>query len=177
MIKERKASIFKREVGRIMRYKRKEPFRYVFNQPIDGKFVIILNHDDENKVKRTDPGAIKIIDLSPRGMQFKTTLDIPTSTKEFYLEISFLLDGETIDMLGKVAWKKSQVDCIYYGFEGIEDKVRQQIITERVKSLSKKAHAKVGILEQTEVPFEEERMSDNVSASENSTSDNETSGR
>lgn len=150
-----------------MRYKRKEPFRYVFNDPIDGKFVIILNHGDENKVTRTDPGDLKIIDLSPRGMQFKTTLDIPMSTKEFYLEISFVLDGEPIDMLGKVAWKKDQMEYVYYGFEGIEDNARQQIITERVKTFSKKAHAKAGILEQTDVPFEVEQAAESLSSPEN----------
>ncbi|MGM0523401.1 MAG: PilZ domain-containing protein [Bacillota bacterium] len=133
-----------------MRYKRKEPFRYLFNEPMDGKFVIILNHEDEDKVTRTDPGMLKIIDLSPRGMQFRTKLDIPTSKKEFYIEVTFELDGEMIEMLGKVAWKKNQPDCVHYGLEGIEDPKREQQIIEGVKSLSKKAHAKANILEKTE---------------------------
>gem|GEM_PF-437947 len=132
-----------------MRYKRKEPFRYLFNEPMDGKFVIILNHDDEDKVTRTDPGMLKIIDLSPRGVQFRTKLDIPTSEKEFYIEVTFELDGEMIEMLGKVAWKKNEPDCVYYGLEGIEDPKREQQIIEGVKSLSKKAHAKANILEKT----------------------------
>ncbi|GEM01074.1 PilZ domain-containing protein [Halolactibacillus halophilus] len=133
-----------------MRYKRKEPFRYLFNEPIDGKFAIILNHEDKDKVIRTDPGMLKVIDLSPRGMQFKTKLDIPTSKKEFYVEVTFELDGEMIEMLGKVAWKKNERDCVRYGLEGIEDRKREQQIIERVKSLSKKAHAKANILEKTE---------------------------
>jgi len=116
---------------------------------MDGKFVIILNHDDEDKVTRTDPGMLKIIDLSPRGVQFRTKLDIPTSEKEFYIEVTFELDGEMIEMLGKVAWKKNEPDCVYYGLEGIEDPKREQQIIEGVKSLSKKAHAKANILEKT----------------------------
>ncbi|GEM04346.1 hypothetical protein HMI01_13340 [Halolactibacillus miurensis] len=133
-----------------MRYKRKEPFRYLFNEPIDGKFVIILNHEDEDKVTRTDPGRLKIIDLSPKGMQFRTKLDIPTSNKEFYIEVTFELDGETIEMLGQIAWKKNESDGVRYGLEGIEDPKREQQIIEGVKSLSKKAHAKANILEKTE---------------------------
>lgn len=134
----------------MMRYKRKEPFRYLFNEPIDGKFVIILNHEDEDKVTRTDPGRLKIIDLSPKGMQFRTKLDIPTSNKEFYIEVTFELDGETIEMLGQIAWKKNESDGVRYGLEGIEDPKREQQIIEGVKSLSKKAHAKANILEKTE---------------------------
>ena len=95
---------------------------------MDGKFVIILNHDDEDKITRTDPGMLKIIELSPRGVQFRTKLDIPTSKKEFYIEVTFELDGEMIEMLGKVAWKKNQPDCVHYGLEGIEDPKREQQI-------------------------------------------------
>lgn len=138
------------KAGYMMRYKRKEPFRYLFNEPVDGKFVIILNHEDEDKVTRTDPGGLMIIDLSPKGMQFRTKLDIPTSNKEFYIEVTFELDGETIEMLGQIAWKKTESDCVRYGLEGIEDSKREQQIIEGVKSLSKKAHAKANILEKTE---------------------------
>jgi chorismate mutase len=83
-------------------------------------------------------------------MRFRTKLDIPTSKKEFYIEVIFELDGEMIEMLGKVAWKKNQPDCVQYGLEGIEDPKREQQIIEGVKSLSKKAHAKANILEKTE---------------------------
>lgn len=130
---------------------------------MDGKFVIILNHEDEDKVTRTDPGMLKIIDLSPRGMQFRTKLDIPTSKKEFYIEVTFELDGEMIEMLGKVAWKKNQPDCVHYGLEGIEDPKREQQIIEGVKSLSKKAHAKANILEKTEELKQREASEDELS--------------
>lgn len=138
---------------------------------MDGKFVIILNHEDEDKVTRTDPGMLKIIDLSPRGMQFRTKLDIPTSKKEFYIEVTFELDGEMIEMLGKVAWKKNQPDCVHYGLEGIEDPKREQQIIEGVKSLSKKAHAKANILEKTEELKQREASEDEQSHQDEQTHD------
>lgn len=126
-----------------MRYRRKEPFRYIFNEPIDGSFVIVLNPQDQEKIKRSDPGYLKIIELSPKGMQFKTNFDIPTSKIDFLLDISFEIDGETMQMLGEVAWKKSQKDSMLYGLKGIDDLNREQQIIERVKLLSKKAHEKM----------------------------------
>ena len=37
-----------------MRYRRKEPFRYIFNEPIDGSFVIVLNPQDQEKISKSD---------------------------------------------------------------------------------------------------------------------------
>ncbi|PXW88973.1 PilZ domain-containing protein [Streptohalobacillus salinus] len=121
-----------------MRYKRKEPFRYQFLEPVDGAFVILLNHEDTEKIKRTDSGAMKIIDISPKGMRFKSKLNLPTHKKEFLIEATFSLEGTTLTMLGKIAWKKEENDYYHYGIEGFEDAEREQGITHAVKEYSKR---------------------------------------
>lgn len=126
------------KVGMFMHYKRKEPFRYQFLEPLDGSFILMLNHDDDKRVLRTERGELKVIDISPRGIRFMSSLNIPVDKKDFLVEASFKLNDDAIIMLGKVAWKEKIKESYFYGIEGFPDPEREQVITDAVKSYNKK---------------------------------------
>lgn len=120
-----------------MHYKRKEAFRYQFLAPIKGRFSILLNNQDQEKLERTIAGELEVIDLSPKGMRFATKLNLPMNKKAFLIEVTFLLEQQEITMLGKITWKKQERDFFYYGLLGFEDDEREQLIIQSVKDIIK----------------------------------------
>ncbi|SDC05207.1 PilZ domain-containing protein [Pelagirhabdus alkalitolerans] len=121
-----------------MQYKRREPFRYEFLDPIKGSFSLLLNQEDQKNLSKTDTGSMEILDISPRGMKFKSALNIPINKKAFLVEAYFNLENVDLNMLGKIAWKKELEGMYYYGLEGFEDDEREQHITNAVKEISKR---------------------------------------
>lgn len=88
-----------------MLYKRHEPFRFVFEPPLDMTFHI--QRTDAQLFNLHGEMAGKIIDLSPHGMKmfcdFKLQNDLPTSTK---MKIRFVIDTRTIEAQGEVKWNR-----------------------------------------------------------------------
>lgn len=121
-----------------MRYKRQEPLRYTFSEPIQGKFIILLDYKNDQSLQETGEGQLDIIDLSPSGLRFTTNLDLHLNKKDFMLEVTFTFMGEELKMIGKVAWKKERVETFEYGLNGVEDDEKEQ----QVITFLKKIHAK-----------------------------------
>ncbi|MGM0844388.1 MAG: PilZ domain-containing protein [Bacillota bacterium] len=117
-------------------FKRGEYFRYTFKTPHPGRFKLLINHG--GKLSSTKEGSLHILDLSPRGMRFKTEYTLPADRLDFQLEIQFELSGVPIVVLGHPVWRKSAGKDLLYGFTSIEDAETEKLIIETLKAYSKK---------------------------------------
>ncbi len=88
-----------------MRFKRQEPFRYQFGQPIPCTFRI--TRIGEREVE-TDKGAAEIHDISPRGIRMETKLNLPIDSAkgEMEVELQFTIVDQPMNVRGVVIWKK-----------------------------------------------------------------------
>lgn len=117
-----------------MFYKRTEYFRYAFGKPHEARFRIVLD-DDTRKVSGV--GECTLIDLSPRGAKLFAKYDIPFVGNEVRITMEFTLFKESIDVEGKIVWKKSYDDGYLYGFEFDAGVETEQLIIEELKLLSR----------------------------------------
>lgn len=127
----------KKKVGRLMRYKRDEPFRYQFDVPVDGNFVILLNNVEADKLTRSDTGELKVSDISPGGMSFITELDLPTNQQDYMIEVKLQLIDQEIVMHGHIVWKEKKGEHYTYGLQGVIDEETEQLIVQAVKAFNK----------------------------------------
>ncbi|MCQ5365567.1 PilZ domain-containing protein [Anoxybacillus salavatliensis] len=97
-----------------MRFKRQEPFRYQFDQPIPCTFRIIRIGEREVE---TDKGAAEIHDISPRGIRMETKLHLPIDSAkgEMEVELQFTIVDQPITVRGVVIWKKTYANEFQYG--------------------------------------------------------------
>ena len=89
-----------------MNYKRKSPFRYTFSEPITVYFKIV---NINGKRIETSEGTASMIDLSPKGMKLKSSLDLQNiNHKTIFLSIRFTelpeREGPLLQM-----WDESEV--------------------------------------------------------------------
>lgn len=111
-----------------MNFKRQEGFRFVFNEPIDAKFKIIIN--GQANVGTYD---CKILDISPRGIKMFSTAQIGEylNSTTLQIEVQFVLDVTMIYATGDIVWSKPYAGGIQYGvlFHARED-IGELIISE-----------------------------------------------
>lgn len=131
-----------------MIYRRNEGFRYTFNEPIDCSFKIIkIDH----KQISSEFGHGNIIDISPSGLKFITTLDLSPSRKEVEVEIHFSIDGVPFVMPGVIIWqKKGYHNDFSYGVKleashEVADQIIEQLKIHARNSLTKKNVHKVEV--------------------------------
>ncbi|OLO39199.1 hypothetical protein BTR23_09090 [Alkalihalophilus pseudofirmus] len=108
------------------RYKRNEPFRFNFDQPMYCCFFI--------KSDRSHMFDGVILDLSPNGLKIRTPIDLLIDTK---IEIAFHLNNTLFDVKGLVRWKKTGSDQIA-GIQLENDEFTQQRIIEELKFFVKR---------------------------------------
>lgn len=98
----------------MMRFKRQEPFRYQFGQPLPCTFRI--TRIGEREVE-TDKGAAEIHDISPRGIRMETNLNLPIDSAkgELEVELQFKIVDQPIVVRGIVIWKKAYANEFQYG--------------------------------------------------------------
>ncbi|MBS4189020.1 hypothetical protein KHA94_02165 [Bacillus sp. FJAT-49705] len=120
-----------------MRYKREEAFRFQFREPLTGSLKIISING-----KREDfySDSIEIMDVSPNGLKFNTPLNLSINDNKYFLEVTFIIEGRTIRVLGVPAWKKTEGSIFAYGFNGIKDEKTNQEIIQALKEYSKKVY-------------------------------------
>jgi hypothetical protein len=114
-----------------MKYRREESFRYTFKTPLEGVFKILIVNNDN--MKETSEAPIEVVDISPGGLCFTSSLDMPLENKEFLLEVHFSLADEPIVVLGKIVWKRHYANAYMYGFEAVEDEKTEQQIIDHLK--------------------------------------------
>ncbi|MFJ8234641.1 PilZ domain-containing protein [Ureibacillus sp. NPDC094379] len=88
-----------------MQFKRKESFRFVFNDPIDASFTIIQKEANENQ----EPLKLscQILDISPKGIKMYLDGEIKERVQNnTLLEVEFVLDVTNIKAIGQVMWVK-----------------------------------------------------------------------
>src|SRR5690625_463189 len=116
--------------------KRKEPFRFIFTEPIAATFEIIQIGDRQVSSSRSD--AI-VKDLSPQGMKLNTSLKMPQA--HFYsvqLSIEFTLNSKPLTAQGMIVWMKNLGKTYDYGISLFEHKERERDIIEQLKQYSRK---------------------------------------
>lgn len=123
-----------------MKYKRDESFRFSLTQPIEGTFSIKISN--VNKSIETKIGKLWIDNISPSGLKFFSSLNIPDDNPNVMLHVKFPLGDTQVEMHGTIVWKKKSHTGYLYGFEATENpEVENQIISE-LKKIVKKSHNK-----------------------------------
>lgn len=114
-----------------MQYKRQEPFRHVFNQPIDSVFQIVTESSESK------PGEMKILDISPSGLRMFSKLDLPSQIR---ITAKFTLMEQTIDLEGLINWKSEQYEGYEYGVECNHNDEKKSVIIDLLKAYQKAEH-------------------------------------
>ncbi|MFD2443321.1 PilZ domain-containing protein [Bacillus sp. CGMCC 1.16607] len=116
-----------------MQYKRKEPFRFHFQDPIPATYKILKIYNENNsKIGRAD-----ILDVSPNGVRFKTDLNLPVNEKNFLIEMSFSINKKQIRLIGDLIWKKTFHSYYIYGLVGRDDAETKLEIIEELKGFAR----------------------------------------
>ncbi|MGD6875544.1 PilZ domain-containing protein [Bacillus infantis] len=119
-----------------MRYKRDEPFRFQFPKPLHGSFRIIKMDD---KPVEARPGTAEIMDLSPNGLRFKASMDLPVREKKLLMEMSFIINDSLVTMTGEPVWQKHEWNSSTYGFVSAEGSEKSLEIIQQLKEYARKA--------------------------------------
>ncbi len=109
------------------RYRRKEPFRYEFVQPIYCVFTI-----ENDSILRFDG---EIIELSPNGLRLKSSENLPVSK---VLHINFGINSTSLSVKGTIRWKKKYESFIIKGIHLMNDTYLQKMIISELKDYVKK---------------------------------------
>lgn len=118
-----------------MIYRRDESFRFTFGTPIEGTFKILRVNGINGTTKE---GEASIIDLSPNGIKFSSSLDLPINEKQLLFEVSFVLNEKRISMLTEPRWKKRVSPTHFvYGLAGLDSDETKKEIIEELKGYSK----------------------------------------
>lgn len=120
-----------------MLYKREEAFRFQFQTPLPASLKVVQS-DSYFEVKYA---VAEILDLSPNGLRFKTSYDIPIKQGDFLLEVTFSLNNKSISMVGTPIWKKHYGSSFIYGFCGLQDRNTEKEIIATLKEFVKNLRA------------------------------------
>lgn len=121
-----------------MRYKRKEPFRYIFDEPLDAGLEILQTDTDGNK---KSSGKAEILNISVHGLRIKTDMSLTVADNDiFNLEIGFKLNNQTIKVHGMAVWKKDRGRLSEYGVDLDTDEAERKRLVEQLKVYAKRAN-------------------------------------
>lgn len=124
-----------------MYYKRNEPFRYTFGEPVKA-FIEIINPTEEEEAMTNEGWDVYLLDLSPNGMKIVTSKDIKL-TEDSKVQITFKLNETRFEANGRISWKKTQgLHQFEYGIAlNNTDEMKTLLISE-LKAYSKKFRKK-----------------------------------
>lgn len=126
-----------------MNYKRKAPFRYTFSEPIPVYFKIV---NINGKRIESSEGSAKMVDLSPKGMKLKSSLDLKDiNYKAIILSIRFTIGTDEQIVLGRIVWKKGMAGFYHYGVELLADDAMSQTIIDQLKLYVRNLGAEKGV--------------------------------
>lgn len=95
-----------------MSFRRKESFRFVFNEPIEAKFKVFVN----GKQLSDKSYPCKILDISPRGIKMYTDVELQLDFKQnIQFETYFVLNITNIQAIGDIIWSKPYSKGKQYG--------------------------------------------------------------
>lgn len=123
-----------------MLFRREEPFRFTFGDPIKGVFRILQIDGISGHTKES---PVLILDLSPNGIKFSSHIDLPIEKKHFLMEVTFVLNEKSISMLAETKWKKPVANTTFiYGLVGLDNIETKKEIIEELKEYSRRTHQK-----------------------------------
>lgn len=110
-----------------MSFRRKESFRFVFNEPLDAVFSIYVDGEPLNE----NNYPCKIIDISPRGMKLHTEEKMDLDLKRHnQFEVKFILNISNINALGEVIWSRPSITGKPFGIFFLDSEIGELIINE-----------------------------------------------
>ncbi|ADU30481.1 PilZ domain-containing protein [Evansella cellulosilytica] len=116
-----------------MRYKREEPFRYEFGKPVTCHMHITSIND--KKISSTK-GNAEIMDISPKGIKLKSTLDLAANNNDIEVQLQFKLANDELKLDGKLMWQKAEFNDFSYGVELFHDEQIEQLLIKEIKLYS-----------------------------------------
>ena len=120
-----------------MQFKRNEGFRFVFGEPLDGNYIILL--DGKPAVLEQSRVECKIIDISPRGMKITTETDFTQYTGQYVqLEMYFMLDMIQIKAIGEIVWSKNFGQKFQYGLRFAQQSNLEDLVISELKARRKR---------------------------------------
>lgn len=121
-----------------MLFRREEPFRFTFGDPIKGTFRILQIDGISGHTKEA---PVLILDLSPNGVKFSTHINLPIEKKRFLVELTFVLNEKQITMLAEPKWKKLGAHTsLTYGLVGLDNIETKKEIIDELKEYSRRTH-------------------------------------
>lgn len=116
---------------------RHEAFRYEFSPPLQCQFNIALaDHPDST----SHFGNAEIHNISPHGLMFKSTLNIPKVWDRIRVNIKFTIMEMEFLVSGHFRWKEIAGGSYLYGIHLENDDELQQKIINQLKKFSRKKH-------------------------------------
>ncbi|MEG0450246.1 MAG: PilZ domain-containing protein [Lysinibacillus sp.] len=118
-----------------MIFKRKEGFRFKFDEPIQTTFSIVEN----GEALAGEKAIAQIIDISPKGI--KMFSDVIVGKNEVInpqLELQFVLDTRSIHVYGEIMWSRPFGKGRQYGVFFHNQAVVEELIIEELKLRRKK---------------------------------------
>ena len=119
-----------------MYYKRNEPFRYTFGQPLKALIEIIKKEDTEETLTSGGQWEAFLLDISPNGMRIISATNIDLS-EDTQIRIAFRLNETQFEINGTISWKKARGLNYEYGIvENNSEWIKDLLISE-LKTYSK----------------------------------------
>ena len=125
-----------------MTFKRTEGFRFTFGEPINARYIVLVDGKPEDlEMTKYD---CEILDVSPRGMKmFSYRNNGEHNNKLIQLEVQFILDEVLIKAVGDIVWKKNYGEKTQYGliFDGqpqVEDLIVNELKLRRKKEVGRR---------------------------------------
>ncbi len=119
-----------------MYYKRNEPFRYTFGEPVEALIELIIK-DEEDALTSNGKWESFLLDISPNGMKIvsSTNMNLPEDPQ---VRISFRLNETQFELNGNISWKKARgLHHFEYGIaENNSEEIKELLISE-LKAYSK----------------------------------------
>ncbi|MEB3751606.1 PilZ domain-containing protein [Geobacillus sp. FSL W8-0032] len=105
-----------------MRFRRQEPFRYQFGQPLpaeltaaDGRYEVLVH------------------DISPHGLKVEADRPLPFSGGGSWVDVSLVLGGAALRVRGQLVWEKPFARIHYYGVRLDVTKQEEEGLIEAIK--------------------------------------------
>lgn len=122
-----------------MFFKRKEGFRFSFDEPIPAEAVILVDRRPVD-IDRTRHKC-QILDISPRGMKMFIDAEFGEKlNKTYQLEIHFVIDMTDIVGIGEIMWEKpygagKQLGIVFNDQPSVEDLIINELKSRRRKEV------------------------------------------
>jgi hypothetical protein len=111
-----------------MRFKRQEPFRYQFGQPLACS-LRVAGIDG----KQEEEHSAYIHDLSPHGMKLETLQRIADEHDKTTVEIAFSINNAPFRFFGKIVWEKPFGRTYYYGVRLLVSAEEEEMLIREIK--------------------------------------------